>query len=315
MTLILNASEPTALTRAGEALHRGGVVGMPTETVYGLAADASSETSVRRIYQIKGRPLDHPVIVHIRDVSQIGRWAIQVPTYALDLVTAFWPGPLTVILPKATNVGMWLTGGQDSIGLRSPAHPVAQRLLEEVGVGLAAPSANRFGRVSATTAHDVEDELGQYLDPSLDLILDGGVCDVGVESTIVDCTGKSPSILRLGAITFEQIESVTALKVVAAGATRAPGTLPQHYSPLAAVRLEGPVTTGDGLIAMSDIPTPDGVVRLASPSTVEEYAHDLYHSLREADRLGLSLVIAIPPKGDGLAAAIRDRLLRASNHS
>lgn len=313
MNLILNASEPTAITRAGDALRQGGVVGMPTETVYGLAADASSEAAVRRIYEIKGRPLDHPVIVHIADAAQIDEWAVNVPDFARALVKAFWPGPLTLILPKADHVGLWLTGGQESVGLRSPSHPVAQRLLQETGLGLAAPSANRFGRVSATSAQDVADELGGYLDVDRDLILDGGVSDVGVESTIVDCTGSAPAVLRLGAITVHQIEEATGLKVVAAGSTRAPGTLAQHYSPLALVKLEGPVTVGDGLIAMSDIPTPDGVIRLASPTTVEEYAHDLYHSLREADRLEIPLVVAIPPKGEGLAAAIRDRLQRASN--
>lgn len=313
MTEILNASEPSAIPRAGEALRQGGVVGMPTETVYGLAAIATSETAVRRIYEIKGRPLDHPVIVHLASADELSSWAINIPAYAHDLVRAFWPGPLTLILPKAAHVGAWLTGGQDSIGLRSPSHPVAQQLLGEVRTGLAAPSANRFGRVSATSAADVAEELAHFFGAN-DLILDGGECAVGVESTIVDCTGSVPAILRLGAITYNDIERVTGMTATVGGSTRAPGTLPQHYSPFAAVRLKGPVTPGDGLIAMSAIPTPDGVIRLSAPTTVEEYAHDLYRALREADHLGISLVVAIPPLGEGLAAAIRDRLQRASNN-
>lgn len=301
------------MARAALALRSGGVVGMPTETVYGLAANAASEDAVRRIYQIKGRPLDHPVIVHILEARDIDAWAINVPDYARLLVKEFWPGPLTLVLPKADHVGPWLTGGQPSIGLRSPSHRVARDLLQLSGLGLAAPSANRFGRVSATSGRDVFEELGQYMDPDRDLILDDGQSQVGVESTIVDCTGSVPAILRLGAITLEDIEKVLDQKLQTSSSVRAPGTLEQHYSPLASVRLEGPITPGDGLIAMSAVPTPDGVIRLAAPTTVEEYAHTLYHSLREADHQQIRAVVAIPPAGDGLAAAIRDRLQRASH--
>lgn len=314
MRLILNGNEPTAIDRAVVALQSGGLVGMPTETVYGLAADASSEAAVRRIYQAKGRPLDHPVIVHITGLSDISSWATDVPDYAIALAEHFWPGPLTLVLPKAGHVGLWLTGGQDSIGLRSPAHPIAQELLRKSNLGLAAPSANRFGRVSATSAVDVVEELGEFLQDELDVVLDGGESQVGVESTIVDCTGEAPAVLRLGAITVEQIEKTTGLTVMSASKIRAPGTLDQHYSPVASIRLEGPLTDGDGLIALSDVPTPNGVIRLASPTTIEEYAHDLYHALREADHKKISVVVAIPPQGDGLAAAIRDRLQRASHN-
>lgn len=313
MDMILNPSDPSALERAVASLRGGGVVGMPTETVYGLAADATSPEAVSRIYQIKGRPLEHPVIVHIESLNVLGDWAIDVPAYAFELAEALWPGPITLILPRAPHVGNWITGGQSSIGLRSPSHPVAQLLLQQSAMGLAAPSANRFGRVSATTAADVAAELGAYLDPAHDLILDGGECNVGLESTIVDCTSVSPVVLRPGAITATEIEDVTGLSLATLSKVRAPGTLPQHYSPLAAVRLSGPITPGDGLIALSSLPTPDGVIRLASPATVTQYAHELYSALRKADHLEIPVVVAVPPEGEGLAAAIRDRLQRAAN--
>lgn len=314
MRLILNGNEPTAIARAVEALHQGGLVGMPTETVYGLAADASSEEAVRRIYQAKGRPLDHPVIVHIAGSSEISSWAIDVPEYAMALAARFWPGPITLILPKAAHVGLWLTGGQQSVGLRAPSHPTAQKLLALSKLGLAAPSANRFGRVSPTSAGDVVEEIGDFLQEGRDLVLDGGGSQVGVESTIVDCTGGTPAVLRLGAITIEEIEQVTGMRVLETSTVRAPGTLDQHYSPRALVRLDGSLTDGDGLIALSEVPTPVGVIRLASPTTVAEYAHILYHALREADHRNISAVVAIPPQGEGLAAAIRDRLQRASHN-
>jgi L-threonylcarbamoyladenylate synthase len=312
--VIFDPSQPGVLERAVEALLAGGVVGMPTETVYGLAADASSPQAVARIYAIKGRPLDHPVIVHVADVEQAALWAREIPAYARALIEEFWPGPLTLILPRSGKAGDWVTGGQDSVGLRSPSHPVAQALLRRCGFGLAAPSANRFGRVSATSASAVEEELSIHMDHTLDLILDGGESDVGVESTIVDCTGDHPAILRLGAITISQIEQVSGLSVVEANtAVRAPGTLEQHYSPTAKVVLDEMPHLGDGLIAMDSIATPEGVVRLAAPATVEEYAHELYAALRRADSLGLPTVYVMSPTGDDLAAAIRDRLIRASS--
>jgi L-threonylcarbamoyladenylate synthase len=301
------------LERAVEALRAGGVVGMPTETVYGLAADASSPQAVARIYAIKGRPLDHPVIVHVADIEQAQEWARALPDYARALVAEFWPGPLTLILPRSEKAGDWVTGGQETVGLRSPSHPVAQELLKRSGLGLAAPSANRFGRVSATSAQAVEEELAIHMDHTLDLILDGGESDVGVESTIVDCTGDHPAILRLGVITIEQVERAAGLSVVQANkAIRAPGTLDQHYSPTARVVLDEMPHLGDGFIALDSIATPEGVVRLAAPATVEEFAHELYSSLRRADSLGISTVYVMSPNGNGLAAAIRDRLVRAS---
>lgn len=311
--MILDPNVENSLERAVEALRSGGVVGMPTETVYGLAGDASSPEAVARIYAIKGRPLDHPVIVHISTIDQAAQWARVIPEYARALADAFWPGPLTLVLPRTIKAGDWVTGGQDSVGLRSPAHPVAHQLIQRSGLGLAAPSANRFGHVSATTARAVEEELGAFLDAGRDLILDGGESDVGLESTIVDCTSDAPAILRLGAITATEIEEVTGKKLIdAPESTRAPGRLEKHYSPRADVVLDAVPEAGDGLIALDSVATPLGVVRLAAPSDVTEFAHQLYSALRMADALELRKVIAVSPAGDGLAAAVRDRLMRAS---
>lgn len=311
--MILPGNDPDSIERAIAALRSGGVVAIPTETVYGLAADASTPAAVARIYGIKGRPLDHPVIVHVSGISQAEEWARAIPDYARALAEAFWPGPLTLVLSRSPRAGDWITGGQDSIGLRVPAHPVAQRLITGSGLGLAAPSANRFGCVSTTTAQAVEEELGAYLDPARDLILDGGECEVGLESTIVDCTGTRPAILRPGAITVGDVQRVAGLEVRAPQSeVRAPGTLEQHYSPRARVVLDEIPGIGDGLIAMADIATPEGVIRLAAPGTIEEYGHVLYAALRRGDALGLRTVFVQSPSGNGIAAAIRDRLTRAS---
>ena len=289
----------------------------PTETVYGLGADASNSQAVARIYSVKGRPNDHPLIVHIASMDRMGDWAREVPEYAIGLARTFWPGPMTLILKRNELAGDFVTGGQDTVGVRMPDHVVALALLEAFersgGKGVAAPSANRFGHVSPTTAAAVMEELGDFLSKD-DLVLDGGACDVGVESTIIDCTGDSPQILRPGAITIDMIEACTKIKVVfRTSRIRVSGSLKNHYAPIAKVTLDQIPKSGQGFIALADIPTPFGVIRLASPKTIYEFAQVLYSSLRIADSKGLSEIVVVQPTGDGIAVAIRDRLARASN--
>ena len=306
------------MSGAAANLLAGDLVAFPTETVYGLGADACNAAAVARIYSVKGRPADHPLIVHVASIDALGDWASDVPEYAISLARDFWPGPMTLIMKRSGLAADFVTGGQDTVGIRVPAHPVALGLLEAFarvgGKGVAAPSANRFGNVSPTTAQAVSDELSGYLSDS-DQILDGGACDVGVESTIIDCTGDAPRILRPGAITEEMIEHSTGLDVLDANgvAIRVSGLLDSHYSPQARVVLDQSPTAGQGFIAMADVTTPDGVVRLAAPQTHEEFARILYSSLRAADEQGLGTVVVAQPAGNGMAIAIRDRLMRASH--
>jgi L-threonylcarbamoyladenylate synthase len=303
---------------AAANLLAGGLVAFPTETVYGLGADACNADAVARIYSVKGRPADHPLIVHVASMDGLGDWADDVPAYAISLARDFWPGPMTLVVKRSGLAGDFVTGGQDTIGVRVPNHPVALGLLEAFerkgGTGVAAPSANRFGNVSPTTAQAVSDELADYLADG-DQILDGGPCDVGVESTIIDCTGEVPKILRPGAVTAQMIAESTGLEVVGVvedSAIRVSGSLEAHYAPAAKVLLDQPPVAGQGFIAMADIVADEGVVRLAEPSTHEEFARILYSALRAADEKGLSEVVVIQPSGEGLAIAIRDRLKRAS---
>lgn len=306
-----------ALDQAALALQKGSLIAFPTETVYGLGADATDSQSVARIYEVKGRPADHPLIVHIAGLDSLESWTSDFPAYAISLARDFWPGPMTLVLPRSEIAKDFITGGQETVGLRVPAHPLALGLLHAFkkigGLGIAAPSANRFGQVSPTTAQAVEEEIGQYLSP-IDFILDGGPALVGVESTIIDCTGDSPRILRHGAITKEMIEASTGLEVVENEESniRVSGSLEKHYSPKAEVILGALAESGEGFIALSSIPTPRGAIRLASPSTTDEYARVLYAALRSADSQGIKKIAAIPPEGDGLALAIQDRLVRAS---
>ena len=306
-----------AITLAATKLQGGSLVAFPTETVYGLGADATNSAAVSRIYQVKGRPQDHPLIVHISSMQSMGDWASDIPRYAIDLARAYWPGPMTLILTRSDLAKDFITGGQESVGLRVPNHVLALSLLQAFekigGKGVAAPSANRFGHVSPTTAQAVSEELSQFLSQD-DQILDGGPSSVGVESTIIDCTGAAPKILRPGAISKEMIEQATGLEVQASDADeiRVSGSLEKHYSPAATVLLNTQAEIGQGLIALADVPTPPGAVRLASPMNVEEYSRVLYHALREADKRGISTVVAVQPVGEGLAIAIRDRLTRAS---
>jgi L-threonylcarbamoyladenylate synthase len=305
-----------ALTSAAQLLKAGGLVALPTETVYGLGADATNKDAVARIYKVKGRPADHPLIVHIHSMQSLGDWADEIPSYAISLARDFWPGPMTLVLKRSILAEDFVTGGQPTVGLRVPDHAVALALLSAFtkigGQGIAAPSANRFGHVSPTTAQAVQDEIGEYLDQQ-DLILDGGPSSVGVESTIIDCTSDAPRILRPGAITIEMIEESTGLKVSTAESNiRVSGSLEKHYSPVAQVLLDTVAKSGEGLIAMFDIPTPKGVIRLASPKDTEEYSRILYQALRSADKQEISTVVVVQPQGSGLAIAIRDRLMRAS---
>jgi L-threonylcarbamoyladenylate synthase len=303
---------------AAANLLRGGLVAFPTETVYGLGADACNADAVARIYSVKGRPADHPLIVHIASMDGLGDWADDVPGYAISLARDFWPGPMTLVVKRSGLAGDFVTGGQDTVGVRVPDHPVALGLLEAFeragGKGVAAPSANRFGNVSPTTAQAVSDELGNYLAEG-DQILDGGGCDVGVESTIIDCTGDVPKILRPGAISAQMIAESTGLAVVGVveeSAIRVSGSLEAHYAPAATVVLDQSPVAGQGFIAMADVVAGDDVVRLAAPKTHEEFARALYSALRAADEQGLETVVVAQPTGDGIAVAIRDRLKRAA---
>ena len=317
MSQFLSNCKADALLDAAAHLKAGDLVAFPTETVYGLGADASNSQAVARIYSVKGRPNDHPLIVHIASMERMGDWARDVPEYAIALARSFWPVPMTLILKRSELSGDFITGGQDSVGVRVPDHVVALALLEAFeragGLGVAAPSANRFGHVSPTSAAAVIEELGDYLSKD-DLVLDGGACDVGVESTIIDCTGTAPSVLRPGAISVAMIEECTGLKTTQSDKEiRVSGSLENHYAPTAKVLLCEIPIAGQGFIALAAIETPAGVIRLASPVDDEEFARVLYSALRDADGRGLSEVVVVQPIGIGIAVAIRDRLARAAN--
>ena len=299
-------------------LAAGNLVAFPTETVYGLGADACNADAVARIYSVKGRPSDHPLIVHISSMQRMGDWAEEIPEYAIKLARDFWPGPMTLVLKRSSLAKDFITGGQETVGVRVPDHVIALALLEAFeiigGKGLAAPSANRFGQVSPTTAAAVADELEEFLD-SNDKIIDGGACVVGVESTIIDCTDDNPRILRPGAITASMVKESTGLECIATlgNSIRVSGSLESHYAPAAKVLLCEIPTAGQGFIALASIQTPSGVIRLASPHDDEEFAQILYSALRQADIQGLAEVVISQPSGMGIAIAIRDRISRAGN--
>jgi L-threonylcarbamoyladenylate synthase len=310
------------LARAVEILRGGGLVAFPTETVYGLGADAQNADALRRLYAVKGRPGEHPVIVHLADAAQLDEWGVDVAPAAHALAAACWPGPLTVVVRRAGRVPDEVTGGLDTVGIRVPAHPLARALLRAFGGGLAAPSANRFGRVSPTTAAAVHTELGD----DVDLVLDGGPCTVGVESTIVDCTTDPPRVLRVGGVTGEALAEILGVELPIGGTTRAPGTLASHYAPRARVELVDGRALASRLAALADAGTGAGVlaervwsdgltpgtVTLATPHDADEYARGLYAALRRADELGLEIVVAVPPAEVGVGAAVADRLRRAA---
>ena len=314
---------PEEIAAAVAALRAGQLVGMPTETVYGLAGDAASEHAVRRIFAAKGRPADHPVIVHVADASGLDVWGAEVPAAAYALAERFWPGPLTMIVPRAPRVLNVVTGGQPSVGLRVPKHPVAQALLRAFGGGLAAPSANRFGRISPTRAEHVHAELGD----SVAMVLDGGPTDVGLESTIVDLTGAEPLILRPGHITAADLGAVLGAppRMPEAATTRAPGTLASHYAPRTPVELvdsralhavvaaraaAGPVAVLARRPAPAAVP---GVQWRQLPGDAQSYGRELYAALRELDAAAGDLIVVESVPLDSAWLAVRDRLRRAAH--
>ena len=320
MSIISNCTA-TAIKDAAAALIKGDLVAFPTETVYGLGADSTNNNAIARIYKVKGRPVSHPLIVHISSLANLDKWARDIPEYAVNLARAFWPGPMTLILPRTDLAKDFITGGQDNVGIRIPSHTVALALLKEFeslgGLGVAGPSANRFGAVSPTTASAVEVELADFLS-EYDQILDGGPCSIGVESTIINCTQNKASILRPGAITKEMIEDALGITIDLNTSNsesiqiKVAGLLESHYAPNAKVFLTGSPSLGDGFIALDSFITPSGVIRVASPKTNEEYAQVLYQAFRLADSKGLSKVFVIPPTGGGIAVAINDRLAKSA---
>jgi len=320
MAIISNCNA-SIIKDAALALRQGHLVAFPTETVYGLGADATNEEAVARIYEVKGRPKNHPLIVHISSMELLDKWVSEIPEYAIKLARAFWPGPMTLILPRTELAKDFITGDQNNVGIRVPSHTVALALLKafenQGGQGVAAPSANRFGKVSPTNAQAITDELSNYLTQD-DLILDGGSSKVGVESTIIDCTKDVPVIIRPGAVTIEMIEVASGISIGIQSLTstsnkvQAPGLLESHYAPNAQVLLSGIPTAGDGLIALASFATPAGVVRVASPTSNEEFAQILYQAFRLADSKGLGRVFVIPPTGDGIVVAINDRLKKSA---
>jgi L-threonylcarbamoyladenylate synthase len=317
MATIISQCSLNVLRQSAEKLRQGNLVAFPTETVYGIGADAMNKDAVARMYQVKNRPASHPVIVHIAELNDVDYWAKDVPEYAINLMRDFWPGPMTLLLKRREVAGDFLTGAQEIVGLRIPANSLALGLLNEFkavgGKGIAAPSANRYGAVSPTTAEAVSQELSDYLLPD-DQILDGGPCLVGVESTIIDCSSDNPMILRPGSVSAEMIEESTGIVLaeVSESKIRVSGSDKQHYAPKAKVIIDGQSQSGEGLIAMSDVATPEGVIRLAEPNSIEEYARVLYSALRMSDTQNLEKVRIIPPTGQGLAVAIRDRINRAA---
>lgn len=328
-----DACDAAEIVSAAAVLRAGELVAFPTETVYGLGADARNEHALRKIFEVKGRPTDHPLILHLATTEELAQWVGEIPQSACQLASAFWPGPLTVVLPRHARVSKVLTGGQDSIAVRVPAHPVAQALLRAFGSGIAAPSANRYGHVSPTSAQHVKDEFGDTVH-----ILSAGDCEVGVESTIVSLIDKTPRILRPGMITQAQISAVLQQPVHAMGTTQAvprmPGSTLQHYAPrtplevlppealqaaikvanaagerVAVLAREAPVT--QPVMACGDTP-PFVLQWVRAPADATGFAHDLYANLRELDKLGAQRILVESVPDDPEWDAVRDRLQRAS---
>jgi L-threonylcarbamoyladenylate synthase len=317
MAIISNCTA-SALKDAAASLMAGNLVAFPTETVYGLGADASNQQAVARIYEVKGRPTDHPLIVHISSIDNLDKWAKDIPEYAIKLARAFWPGPMTLVLKRTDLAKDFITGGQDTVAIRVPSHTLANQLLKEFeflgGYGVAAPSANRFGKVSPTNSQAVEKELDSFLLEN-DQILDGGQSQIGIESTIVDCSLENPQLLRPGGITEELIESILEIGLSSNPCkklTKYSGSFKSHYAPDAKLIFDSQPKPGDGFIALEYFPTPSGVIRLASPKHIEQYANILYESLRLGDSLGVSVIHIMRPPSLGLGRAINDRLFKAN---
>ena len=329
--MIIAGNNPTHVQKAADALCAGELLGLPTETVYGLAADASSENAVAKIFTAKGRPSNHPLIVHVASSEAVSQFVSEVPAFAERLMAQFWPGPLTLILPRREEMAAAAAGGQNSVGLRCPSHPVALAVLNACAVkgvwGLAAPSANLFGRVSPTSAAHVQFEFGDAL-----LILDGGECDVGIESTIVDCTRGVPVLLRPGQISRTQIEQACGLKLLNpesldSEAPRASGTLASHYAPIAKLRLMrtdewqkallalGPHAQNLALWSMQK-PSQElmgaGLIWREMPKDATQAAHDLFSVLRNFDAHGVRTMWIETPPDTPDWEGVRDRLIRAA---
>jgi L-threonylcarbamoyladenylate synthase len=320
----MDAPTDDEMERAAAVLRAGGLVAFPTETVYGLGADAADPGAVGRIFAVKGRPPGHPLIVHLPSADVLDAWADDVPPTGRVLADAFWPGPLTLILARSGRVPDAVTGGRATVGLRVPDHPVARSLLERFGGGVAAPSANRFGHVSPTTAAHVRADLGD----DVDVVLDGGPCTVGVESTIVDLTGPVPEVLRPGGVSAARLAEVLGVEPRAwsgRGPARAPGMLAAHYAPRARVEVvtersvagrAAALLAGGAAVgvlaprALDDLP--EAAVELEPAGGPDEYARLLYGRLRQADRLGLDVLLAVPPAATGVGVAVDDRLRRAA---
>ena len=319
MEIISNPTQ-VEIMKAAKALKDGHLVAFPTETVYGLGADATNQNAVSRIYSVKSRPTNHPIIVHVSTIKKLDIWAVNIPDYAWQLAEKFWPGPMTLILKRSGVAKDFITGGQDNVGLRVPSQSLALAILAEFesigGQGVAAPSANRFGAVSPTSASAVEEEIGKYLISS-DLILDQGICSIGIESTIVECVGEIPVILRPGAITAEMIEDKIGIKInkeLTRTSVKSSGQMKKHYSPKAQIEISDDPKPGYGFIGLASIYSQPNVIRLASPINLVEYSNLLYSALRLADNLLLKKIIVSIPEGDGLAWAIRDRVEKAAGY-
>jgi L-threonylcarbamoyladenylate synthase len=304
---------------AALALKAGHLVAFPTETVYGLGADARNPEAIKRIYEVKGRPTDHPLIVHISSLNQLDKWAIDIPEYAIKLARRFWPGPMTLILKRSAIAGDYITGGQDTVGLRVPSDPIAQALIAEFekisNSGIAAPSANRFGQVSPTSSADVLEELGGFLSVH-DQVLDGGSSLIGIESTIVDCTRAFPAILRSGCVTEEEIASelgVSEIAQLSDSEIKFSGSFEKHYAPRCKIIIGEQGFENSAFFAMRNVDTPIGMERLGAPETLLELARTLYSTFRLADQRGLKALVIHPPDGGGIATAIRERIYKAAN--
>jgi len=305
---ILDGNLSTSIKLAIDNLRNDLLIGLPTETVYGLAALASHPKAIAKIFQVKARPTNHPLILHIADYQQLEKWAENIPQYAMNICEHFWPGPLTVILMRTTNVCDEMTGGRETVAIRIPNHKVALSLLNSLNDGLVAPSANRFGKVSPTCAKHVVDDLGD----DVSLVLDGGICDIGVESTIIDCTLNRPQILRSGGISKSEIEEIGEIEIAYSdGDSRAPGMLEKHYAPNCRVELVD--SSQQATLRFIEISAQGLTAEIIDfQDDLKLYAHQLYARLRQADERSIHTVLAVMPGGGGLGDAIRDRLIKAA---
>ena len=304
MSSIVSSHSPDAVLRAVNVLNEGGLIGLPTETVYGLAARADNNDAVAKIFQAKGRPTGHPLIVHIADISDVRRYAVNIPSAAMSLAEQCWPGPLTLLLHKSSEVSHLVTGGRDTVAIRIPANECARRIIDQCGHGLAAPSANVFGHVSPSTAQHVLDDLGDRVD----LIVDDGDCSIGVESTIVDFTAPEPQLLRPGGFPIEDLESIMGTKLaMPSGESRASGMLASHYAPKGRVILVNSLAEAQ---RVQEAQSQSRILDYADNSPL--YAATLYTQMRQADHDGIEMIIAILPSKTGLGTAIHDRLTKAA---